>query len=308
MGSKRKISHEIIKFILKRHPDSIEFYDVFCGGGAMSFVALQIPQFQKCFYNEINPQIVELIRYCQNLPKDKELYKLGQIYPDKFYEWVSREAFAKNKDRKDYYGGLISCIWSFGNSGKGYMFGKEVEETKRLAHMVCVYKDSDCLKKLNALGIKISSKILTLSSIYSRRLFIKSEVERNKGVSDLQQLQQLQRLQQLEQLEQLQRLERLQQLEQLQQLQLSNCDYKNFDFSNVSKNAIVYLDPPYIGTTGYTSGIINYDEFYKWIHKIKAHIYLSSYESPMDVVKIMKHFCTLNKKVYEKLFYKNGCR
>jgi len=159
-GSKRKIAFEIMKFILKRHQDADEFYDIFGGGGAMSFVALQIPLFKKVFYNEINKQVVELIRYCQTLPKDKSLYKLGQIYPDRFYEWVPRGIFLKNKDRQDYYGGLISCSWSFGNNGRTYMFGKEDEEHIRLAHMVCVYKDEYCLYELNKLGINIPKKIL----------------------------------------------------------------------------------------------------------------------------------------------------
>lgn len=299
MGSKRKISHEIIKFILKRHPEATEFYDIFGGGGAMSFIALQIPQFKKVVYNEFNPQIVELVRYMQNLPKDKSLYKLGQVYPDKFYEWVSRETFAKNKDRKDYYGGLVSTVWSFGNTGKAYMFGKDIEESKRLAHMVVVYKDDVSRKKLNSLGVHVSKSIFNLKTIYSRRIALKKVVD--KQISELGQL---------DQLEQLQRSQHLERLQQLQQLQLSNLDYKNFDISKIGKNAIVYLDPPYINTASYKDKNINYEEFYKWVDKIKAHVYLSSYESPMQVVKIMKHNSILatgkNDKVYEKLFYKNG--
>src|ERR1035437_7630129 len=235
MGSKRRLSHEIITFIQKRHPEANEFYDIFGGGAAMSLVALQLPQFKKVLYNELNTQVVELLRYLQNLPKDKSLYKLGNILPDQCYEWVSRETFFKNNSRQDWYGGLISCIWSFGNNGKNYLFGKEVEETKRLAHMVVVYKDLKALNSLNTQGINIGNKILNLSTIYARRLYIRECVTRDKKVNDLQRLEQLQQLERLQRLEQLQQLERLQQLHQLQQLQqlqqleLTNLSYEDFD-------------------------------------------------------------------------------
>ena len=50
----------------------------------------------------------------------------------------------------------------------------------------------------------------------------------------------------LEQLGQLQQIERLQQLEQLNEIKVTNKSYR--DFSEVS-GAILYLDPPYEGTT-----------------------------------------------------------
>lgn len=289
MGSKRRIAMEIISFITKRHPNAENFYDLFGGGGAMSFMALQISQFKNVFYNEINTQIVELIRYNQNLPSDKSLYKLGEVLPDKLYEWVSRETFHANRERKDWYGGFLSTCWSFGNKGTSYLFGTDIEEPKRLAHMVCVYKDELALKELNKI-FPISNKILTLSSIYSRRMFFRKCVVDAGKRFDLQQL------------------ERLQQLP-LHELKLSNLDYKNFDTSKIKPNDIVYLDPPYINTASYKDNTINYEHFYEWVNKIKAHVYISSYECPLKVVRIMKHTSILaqghNDKVYEKLFYRN---
>jgi site-specific DNA-adenine methylase len=293
----QKLLKSITDFITKRHPEADSFYDLFGGGGAMSFMALQIPQFQNVYYNEKNKQIVDLIRYNQHLPKDKSLYKLGEVLPDKLYEWVDRETFHANRERTDWYGGFISTCWSFGNKGTGYLFGTDIEEPKRLAHMVCVYKDVMALKELNKL-FPISTKILTLSSIYSRRMFFRKCVVDAGKRFDLQQL------------EQLQRLERLQRLEQLQRLELSNLDYKDFDLSKIKPTDIVYLDPPYINTANYKTNTINYEEFYEWVNKIKAHVYISSYECPLKVVRRMKHTSILaqghNDKVYEKLFYING--
>jgi len=184
MGSKRRIALEIISFITKRHPEAENFYDIFGGGGAMSFMAMQIPQFKNVYYNEINTQIVELIRYCQSPPTDRSRYKLGEIYPDKFYEWVSRETFFKHNYDKDYYGGLLSTCWSFGNKQTSYLFGKDVEEVKRIAHMVCVYRDESALRELNKI-VKVGNEILLHNSIYSRRMFLKSCVKNNRDVSDL---------------------------------------------------------------------------------------------------------------------------
>jgi len=111
-------------------------------------------------------------------------------------------------------------------------------------------------------------------------------------------------------LEQLQRLEQLERLQRLEQLELSNLDYKDFDISKIKPTDIIYLDPPYINTASYKDNTINYEEFYKWVNTIPCHVYLSSYESPLKVVRIMKHTSILAQKkndlVYEKLFYRNG--
>ena len=41
MGSKRKLAPEILKCITQRHPNLTDFYDLFGGGGSISFTAIR---------------------------------------------------------------------------------------------------------------------------------------------------------------------------------------------------------------------------------------------------------------------------
>ena len=86
--------------------------------------------------------------------------------------------------------------------------------------------------------------------------------------------EQQQRLQQLEQLQQLQQLQ-----QQQQQLEATNLDFKAF--SNI-ENAILYLDPPYEGTTheGYSIDGFDSQSLYDWAYNMskKNIVLISSYE------------------------------
>ena len=114
MGSKRKLAPKIITHIIKENPNAKYFYDLFGGGGAISFMALQAKQIKEVNYNEYNPAIVELLKHIVENGVTSDMYN-----------WVSREDFNKNKGRTDYIGGLMTIMWSFGNSGKAYLFGKD---------------------------------------------------------------------------------------------------------------------------------------------------------------------------------------
>lgn len=81
--------------------------------------------------------------------------------------------------------------------------------------------------------------------------------------------------QKFRQLERLQQLQQLQQLERLQQLQITNKSYE--DFSGV-EDAILYLDPPYEGTSGYDN-VFDSQAFYDWAFEMAKHniVLISSY-------------------------------
>ena len=51
---------------------------------------------------------------------------------EEMYKWVSREKFFANKNNDAWYGGLCKVVWSFGNNQSSYLFGKQIEESKRL--------------------------------------------------------------------------------------------------------------------------------------------------------------------------------
>src|SRR5690625_943273 len=103
MGSKRVLSPEITKLIYQRHGNK-PFYDVFGGGGAISFKALSF--FDEVYYNEIDTSIVNLMR------------QLKEGIPESWYEPVTREKFFKEIKKDTAYAGMVKTCWSFGNNYK----------------------------------------------------------------------------------------------------------------------------------------------------------------------------------------------
>ena len=281
MGSKRKLSKKIVDYILFNHPNTKYIYDLFGGGGAISMEFLQRKQIKKVIYNELNTQIVELL---------KDIRDNG-VTP-KYFEWISRETFKEHKDDQDWYGGMIASCWSFGNNKeKGYMFSKENEDLKRPLHKYIVNNCQESIKEFFELTkIDISNVDLsTEKSIKNKRFklmqYIKSQT---KVRMDLQHLEQLERL------------------EQLESLELSNKSYEDVIIDTPIEETIIYCDPPYENTASYNM-CINHDDFYNFVNNSPYKIYVSSYEAPLRCVKAFKHTCSLsqnkNNQVTEKLFF-----
>ena len=86
MGSKRKLAKRIVDEILQANLKTKYFYDLFGGGGAISFEALQRKKIKKVIYNELNTGVVELLRKIQEDGITKE-----------FYQWIDRDTFNKHK-------------------------------------------------------------------------------------------------------------------------------------------------------------------------------------------------------------------
>ena len=278
MGSKRRLSREIADHILMAHPNTKYVWDLFGGGGAVSFEFLQRRQIERVVYNELNTGVVELLR---KIKKDG-------ITPE-FYNWVDRDTYHKHKNDDDWFGGLCKVIWSFGNNQSSYLFGKHIEDLKRQAHE-CVVNGAP----FELDGISFNN--LQGNTINERRLRFRSILTANKKRFDFE------RLQQLEQLEQLQQL---QHLEQLQQLDIFNQSAFDVVIDTPIEETIIYLDPPYKSTEKYQEEVCH-DELKRYIENSPYTVYLSSYEFDLPVAHTMKHRSTLNgtknNAVVEKLF------
>ena len=169
MGSKDKIADDILSVL----PRGKRFVDLFGGGFAMSHAALLSGKYEQVFYNEINPLLPKLI-------KDT----LAGKYANE-RRWISREDFSRLKDVDGY----VRCIWSFGNQGDAYLFGKDKEHIKKLGHdFVCFGKDIPGVPNIAETDMRV------------RRLYLKRYIKKNTG--ERYELQELERLQQLEQLQQ----------------------------------------------------------------------------------------------------------
>jgi len=292
MGSKRKLAPKILTHIVKENPKAKYFYDLFGGGASISAMALQVKQFKKVHYNEYNPAIVNLLKHLIEHGVTEEMYK-----------WMSREEFEKNKGRTDWYGGLLKTVWSFGNNQKGYLFGKDLEDSKRMLHYIVVDNDLDNIKKFKKMfDFDFDSEVIHKSfinkGIEERRTIIARIIKNKNNRLDIQQLERLQQLQQLTQLEQLSRLE---------QLSISNLSYEQVEINTPIDETILYLDPPYKDTAGYNKAI-NFNDLKKFIKDSPYKVYLSEYNNTYDMklVKQYKHRGLLsgsaNNEVVEKLF------
>ena len=289
-GSKRKNAKKIVDFILQDFPECEYVYDLFGGGGAISFEFLQRPQIKKVYYNEINTGIVELL---------KDIRDNG--VSEKYYKWIDRETFHKHKNDNDWFGGLVKCVWSFGNNQLDYLFSEENEKLKKPLHLAIVEKDENYLKDFEEItGIKIPRTLIDFDKINERRLKVMQFVKKNKKTDKRIELQRL---------EQLERLERLQQLEQFE---ITNNSFENVKIETPLEKTVIYLDPPYGKSkrSSYQHGGDDYnamqEEVNKYIDNSKYRIYLSGYES--KYLKVMEYEHTMNatqkgvSKVNECLF------
>lgn len=126
-GSKNQIALEIIDFL----PKANTFYDLFCGGCSVSHAAMYRQKYNKIVLNDIDNSAQELF-----------INALNGKYKNES-RWISREDFFRLKDDDCY----VRWCWSFGNNGKDYLYGADVEEFKHGLHLAIFEKDTRLLEK-----------------------------------------------------------------------------------------------------------------------------------------------------------------
>lgn len=275
IGSKNKLAEKIINVL----PQSDHFYDLFAGGCAITHCALESDKWKHIHANDMQGTV--------RLFTDAILGKYKNERA-----WISREDFFTRKDMEPY----VRWIWSFGNNGEDYMFGKNVEETKRKAHEYLMENGYDGTKE----------KRLAILAEYKKQFVGEWRFELER----LQQLEQLQQLQQLQQLEQLERLQQLERLERLERLETSTLDYRSVE---IKPNSVVYCDPPYATNSSkeYYGVIFDTSAFWEWVMTRDFPVFVSEYKAPEGVQCIAEFehrstiSATMNNKVLEKLFW-NG--
>ena len=268
-GSKNTIAEDLVKCL----PRGKKLLDACCGGGAVLMEAAMSGRWEKVVGNDLNPATIALL--------DAVLIHKGQIE----YEHppvCTRDDFANSLQRIENGDFTIQdCVnkycASFGNDGKTYLYGKQIEEYKLAAE-----------------------QMLTADTLDQRRKFYrKFHALINTDDSDDKE-----RLQKLESMQRLQSLERL---ERLERLDIFSIDYKEFD--------VVYFDIPYKGTNKYDFEF-DYDRFYDLFKSLKTDLninaFLSEYDAPFTCVaefektQLMAASVGATKKTSkERLFY-NG--
>lgn len=225
-GNKSRIADIIISLL----PEGERLVDLFGGGGAITHCAMLTGKWNSYLYNDLNEMITGLF-----------IDAVYGKYRDE-RRVITREEFNDLKDTDAY----VKYIWSFGNNGQAYLWGKDIEEIKQTA-----------------------CHALMDETLTERRLayihFLKMLKEKQTATAN--------RLQSVE------HLQALNQLEALQRLEVSNISYEQYEHRD---GDVVYCDVPYevLGKEKCSDYGIQFDSlaFYKWAKEQPYQIFFSSYE------------------------------
>lgn len=292
-GSKNRLAEKIVKLF----PDAENFYDLFCGGCAITHRALIENRWKNYVINDIDSRCPKLFLDAINGKFKNET------------RWISREDFFRLKDDDGY----VAFCWSFGNNGKDYLYSKEIEPYKKALHYAIVYGDYSLGKEL---GFDFSV-VDTIQGVQERKLFLKKYLKNNNigkdsplkvSIETYNILQNLNRLQSLGSLERLGRLGSLESLGSLERLERLERLCKSYDEIEIKPNSIIYCDIPYKGTNKYNKIDFDHERFYSWCKNQTELCFISSYEMPEDFIQIAeiphrsKLSATKNIPVLEKVF------
>ena len=209
-GSKKKISKKIVEIIKQNFGTTKPIYDIFGGGGAIT--AECILNGLEVYYNDLDKDITNAFE--RVISQDREWIKTLIVSRTEFAELKAKE----NKTTDDFLKLLIN---SFGNQKNYYLYSKEISDLK----------------------YNLAKEIIEKHDVFSG---YKQTETYKRAIEQPKQLEQLIRLSGLERLVQLEQLQQLAQLQRLNEIKATNKSYQ--EFGKVS-GAILYLDPPYEGTT-----------------------------------------------------------
>ena len=272
MGSKSKVIERIARFF----PNAENFYDLFGGGFSVSHYMIEnrSKSYSNFYYNELRPGLPDLIK---DAIAGKYSYK--NFKP----EWISRERFFAEKESNIY----IKIVWSFGNEGSSYIFGKEIEQQKRSMHQAIIFDEFDSWF-IDTFGLSSwpSNLSITGRRLYLRKICISiKHIKYGQGAANI--------LQQLERLERLERLE------------LTNLDYRQV---KIKPNSVIYCDIPYKNTADYGNNF-SHDDFFNWASTQENPVFISEYridDNRFFLLKEFSHRSTvsngLNQEVTERLY------
>lgn len=261
MGSKNKIAEWVLSYL----PKADNFYDLFCGGCAITHCAMVHRKYKNYIINDIKGIMPQLFVDCLN----------GKYKDEK--RWISREEFFKLKDTDGY----VHTCFSFGNKGQTYLYGEEKEQIKKAMHFAIMFGDFSLLDNFGIDAREIS-EIKDMSKKYSR---LKKIMKQYVGRCDCEHIERLQRLKNIKRfdLQNIEALNRLRNIEAKGNIVYYN---KSYDEIDIKPNSIIYCDIPYRNTGTYNEDAFDYDKFYAWALKQTQPTFISEYNMPDDFVCI----------------------
>ena len=306
-GSKSAIARDIVDAL----PAGTRLVELFCGGCSVTdYARRKTDKYSEFLVNDIdrrNPAVFTKAIAGGFMDEDR---------------WISRDDFFRLKETDDY----ARICFSFGNNGKTYMYGPQIEPYKRAIHHIVFWEDYAPMQELCpavvgciheycdgkdrkgrrlALGKAFAEHVRRSNSVeywQSNPMFRAVKVkwtEDRRGISSA-------RFTRGGPLENLERLERLQPGEAGEgPITSTSEDYRGYEYR---EGDVVYCDPPYAGTEGY-EGEFDHGAFWEWVRTRPYPVYVSEYRAPEDFIPVLEkrkrsllNDTNLSKPVIEKLF------
>ena len=243
------------------------------GGGAVTHRAMLTDKYKRFVINDIDARLPKLFVDCA----------YGKHTVENHPEWITREEFNARKHDDAY----IALVWSFGNNGKDYLFGRNIEEMKHAYHDAVYLNEPERLKPY---GFDIPKS--DIQDVYERYLEFNRQVK--KQAPNIQ-------------LEVITRQMEIERLQSLQSLQSFGVDYQDVP---VPENSLIYCDIPYTGTNCGKYQGFDHERFYEWAVKQK-NIFISEYQMPGDFIPFAQRQKTVlsasngNSKKANEMIYTN---
>lgn len=261
MGSKSKIAKDIIRIL----PSAEYFIDLFGGGGSMSHCALLSNKYDKIIYNEKETLVYNRFKMAIT----------GNFKDEQ--RWIDRDTFDYFKTTDPY----VALCFSFGNNLRGYCYSEFLEPWKKALHYARVMND---FSELNNIGIHGNGSREDVLKNFDNYKNIYSEYINHSINCDAMHFAEL---------ENLERLHRLQSIfndcnsfHSVKYVTLE-CYNDSYEHIEIPENSIIYCDIPYKDTRSYLSEF-NHEEFYDWVRRQKAIVFISEYNMPQDFYLVHK--------------------
>jgi 16S rRNA G966 N2-methylase RsmD len=289
MGSKRGIAIKLLKKMLDIKPQAKYFVDLFGGGGAMAFTASQIGL--NVIYNELDEDIVDLIKYIKNRKLKNKKGNIG-FFPDDFYKFINKEEFQKYKNENSIKATFIKICYSFGNQMTGYAYSYEKAILKKLIHNFIIYNDAQSKQDFNNYT-NFNFKYLIGNNYKERNSNYHNELSLLNKNPDYYQSENIGRFKRLENITNI----------NFKNITISNLDYKDVLINTQKKETIIYLDPPYRNTVEYENKI-NFNELDNFFLNLPYTAFLSEYNAPFKKIYEIEKTSLLknNKNIIENLY------
>lgn len=272
MGSKQKLVDKLVPFMMARHSDTTDFYDLFGGGGSVALYAVRKYPRLQVHYNELSRAIGNLMQHLKD----------GGDIP---FDFVPRPEFESKYKNDDWYAGLLQTCWTFGNNQKSYLYGLPIQDFKEELSKLVMTGEAD-IKYLEGFtesfvakeyGKQVTARIFLdtkrYSTPYQRRIVLARQIPL---IGALQHLARLERLVQIENMPGISNLN-----------VTAGVGYADVDVKP-GPGTLVYCDPPYENTAEYKEGSFDSKGFYDWVASRPYPVYFSSYKVDDPRFKMVK--------------------